>query len=173
MKFKIILFLIAFSSIVTVAQTKVGTINSDYIINIMPEAKTVVEMTQAYGAKLDSSFNVKLQDYKAKIEDYKAKEKEMGELLKKTTQKELMALDKDIQKYQKNGTALMQLKREELMRPLYKKLSDAITEVAKANGYTQILTTSGNEFAYIDEQFDITKLVITKLGIAIPKQTQE
>ncbi|QTE23426.1 OmpH family outer membrane protein [Polaribacter cellanae] len=173
MKFKITLFLIAFISISLNAQSKVGTVNSDYIINIMPEAKTVVTLSQAYATKLDSSFSIKVKDYKAKIADYKSKEKEMGELMKKTTQKELVALDQDIQKYQENGNKLMQLKRDELMRPLYKKLSNAIAEVAKANGYTQILTTSGNEFAYIDEKFDITELVIKKLGITVPKQTKE
>ncbi|QOD61241.1 OmpH family outer membrane protein [Polaribacter haliotis] len=173
MKFKFILFLIAFSSIVSVAQTKVGTINSEYIITIMPETKIAMKLSQDYGAKLDTSFTAKIEDYKAKIEDYKAKEKEMGELMKKTTQKELIALEQDIQKYKKNGTTLMQLKRDELMRPLYKKLSDVIAEVSKANGYTQVLTTSGNEFAFVDEKFDITELVVKKLGITVPKQTQE
>ena len=51
------------------------------------------------------------------------------------------------------------------MRPLYKKLSEVIAEVSKANGYTQILTTNGNQFGYIDERYDITKLVLEKLGI--------
>ena len=51
------------------------------------------------------------------------------------------------------------------MRPLYKILNNAINTVAKENGYTQILTTKGNQFAYIDEKFDVTKLVIAELGI--------
>jgi outer membrane protein len=54
------------------------------------------------------------------------------------------------------------------MRPLYSKLSIAIQEVAKENGYTQVLTISGNEFVYIDEKFDITSLVMDKLGIKAP-----
>ena len=54
------------------------------------------------------------------------------------------------------------------MRPLYTKLSDAIAIIAKAKGYTQILTLTGNEFAYIDNKFDITELVIKNLGIQIP-----
>ena len=63
---------------------------------------------------------------------------------------------------------MIQLKRNELLRPLYKKISDAITEIAKAEGYTQILTTSGNEFAYVDERFDITQKVMDKLGVKLP-----
>ncbi|MGY0407329.1 MAG: OmpH family outer membrane protein [Polaribacter sp.] len=169
MKSKILFLFIAFLSTMAIAQTKLGTIDSDYIINIMPESKTVIKLQQSYGAKLDSSFNSKVQDFKVKLDDYKEKEKTMGPLLKKTTQIELAGLEQDIKKYKKNGTMLVQLKRDELMRPLYKKLNIAIDAVAKANGYTQILTTKGNQFAYIDAKFDITDLVIKKLGITVPK----
>ena len=54
------------------------------------------------------------------------------------------------------------------MRPLYKKLRESIAEIAKADGYTQIITSSGNELAYIDDNFDITKKVMTKLGLKMP-----
>ena len=60
---------------------------------------------------------------------------------------------------------LMQLRRGEYMRPLYKKIADVVEQVAKENGYTQILTTTGNQFAYFDQKHDITKLVMEKMGI--------
>lgn len=130
-------------------------------------------MAQKYGTKLDSSFTVKVEDFRARLKDYQAKEKEMGDLEKKTVQKELASLEQDINQYQKNGNTLMGLKRDELMRPLYKKLSNVIAEVSKANGYTQILTTTGNQFAYLDPKFDITDLVIKKLGITVPEPTKQ
>jgi len=151
-----------------VAQTKVGTVDSKYILAYMPESKIVGEKTQAYGAKLDSSFNTRLTDYKTRLADYQKREKEMGALEKKAFVKELTTLEDDIKKYQNNGQKLIQLKQNELLRPLYSKLSDAIQAVAKENKYTQILTLSGNEFAYIDNKFDITNLVFNKLGIPIP-----
>ena len=83
--------------------------------------------------------------------------------------KELTELEQDIKQYQDNGNKLMQLKQNELMRPLYKKLNLAIKEIAKENGYTLILTTTVNQFAYIDQEFDITKLVIAKLNIKEPE----
>ena len=126
-------------------------------------------MSQSYGAKLDSSFTIKAKEYQARVKDFRDKEKEMGELMKKTLIKELTALDQDMKQYQNNGQKLMQLKQEELMRPLYKKLGDAIKSVSKENGYTHILTTSGNQFAYIDEKYDITELVMAKLGVKAPE----
>jgi len=172
MKLKITVLFIALISTLTIAQSKVGTIDSEYIIGLMPESKMVIALTEAYGAKLDSSFSIKVEDFKAKLEDYKLKEKDMGELEKKTIQKELSGLDQDIQNYQKTGNTLMGLRRDELMRPLYTKLSKAISIVSKENGYTQILTATGNEFAYVDAKFDITELVLTKLEVVIPEVKQ-
>ncbi|WP_175335408.1 OmpH family outer membrane protein [Polaribacter reichenbachii] len=169
MKLKITVLFIAFISTLSIAQTKTGTINSDYIINIMPEAKIVIKKTQEYGTKLDSSFSIKMKEFQDKVADYKEKEKEMGDLMKKTVLKELSGLEQNINQYQANGKKLMQLKQNELMRPLYKKLSDAIKVVVKENGYTHILTVAGNEFAYVDEKYDITKLVMAKLGVKEPE----
>lgn len=169
MKSKITILFIALISSISIAQTKTGTIDSDYIINIMPEAAIVIKLSQAYGAKLDSSFSIKMQDYQARVADFREKEKEMGELMKKTLVKEITALEQDIKKYQDNGSKLMQLKQNELMRPLYKKLNEAIEAISKENGYTLILTTTGNQFAYIDQKHDITKLVVAKLGLKIPE----
>jgi outer membrane protein len=168
MKLKITILFIAFISTLSIAQTKVGTIDSDYIMGLMPEAKVVAARAEAYGAKLDSSFSIKVKSFQAKIEDFKKKEKEMGELMKKTLVKEISAEELDIKKYQSNGNKLIQLKQNELMRPLYNKLQEAINIVSKENNYTQILTITGNQFVYIDDKFDITKLVMDKLGIKEP-----
>lgn len=167
MKSKITILFIAFLSTFSIAQTKTGTIDNDYIINLMPEAKIVVERSQGYGAKLDSSFSIKMKDYQDRVADFRKKEKEMGALMKKTLIKELTALEQEIKQYQDNGQKLMQLKQNELMRPLYKKLKIAIDQVVKENGYTHILLKS-NQFAYIDEKYDITKLVMAKLGVKAP-----
>jgi outer membrane protein len=172
MKLKITIVFIAFISTISIAQTKVGTIDNDYIISIMPEAKTVISLTQAYGTKLDSSFTIKVNDFKVKVEDYELKEKEMGALEKKIIQQELSALEEDIKQYQKNGNTLMGLKKDELMRPLYNRLNTAIAAVSKEKGYTQVFTLAGNQFAYIDSAFDITDLVISNLGIIVPEAKQ-
>ena len=173
MKSKIICIAFALISSISIAQSKVGTVDSEYIISLMPETKVVSERSQNYGAKLDSSFTIKVETYKAKIEAFKKNEKTLGELAKQAEYKELAEMEADIKKYQQNGNQLMQLKQDELMRPLYTRLSNAITTVAKANKYTQVLTLTGNEFAYIDNDFDITELVLKSLGIAIPVETEK
>jgi len=169
MKSKIILLVVTFFSTVSIAQSKVGTIDSEYIISLMPEAKIVLEKSQAYGAKLDSSFSIKVEDFQVKLKDFQDNQATLSDLMKKTKSKELAEMETDIKKYQQNGSQLLKLKQNELMRPLYNKLSEAIRDVSKANKFTQVLTITGNQFAYIDDAFDITGLVMTKLGIKVPE----
>jgi outer membrane protein len=169
MKSKVILLLVAFLSTVSIAQTKVGTIDSEYIVSLMPETKIVLEKSQAYGAKLDSSFSIKVKDFQIKLKDFQDNQGTLSDLMKKTKNKELAEMEADIKKYQQNGSQLLKLRQNELMRPLYNKLSEAIREVSKTNKFTQVLTITGNQFAYIDEAFDITGLVMNKLGIKAPE----
>ena len=89
--------------------------------------------------------------------------------MKKTLIQEITIMEQEMKKFQDNGNKLMQLRQNELMRPLYDLLNSTIEAIAKENKYTQILTSTGNQFAYIDEKFDITQLVMDKLGVKEPE----
>jgi outer membrane protein len=150
-------------------QTKVGSIDSELIIGLMPETKKVLSMLGDYAQRLDSSYQIKVTEYQEKVAAFQKLGPEVSDNFKKVKVDEIAELEKGLQTSQSNGNKLIQLKRDELMRPLYKKLREVIAEISKANGYTQILTTTGNEFAYIDEKYDITKAVMDKLGLKIPE----
>lgn len=165
MKLKITFILALFFIGFTNAQTKVGTVDSELIISKMPQMKGVLQRVENYGKQLDSSFQIKATEYKTKVDSFKAEQELMTDDDKKSRVQEIQVLEQEMAKFRQNGTAMMQIQREQSLRPLYKKVSEVIAEVAKENGYTQILTTTGNEFGYLDERFDITKLVLDKLGI--------
>jgi outer membrane protein len=129
------------------------------------EVETVRKKSQSVGGNVIKAR----ENFIKKMETALEKEKEMGELMKKTLIKEITALEVDLKNYQNNGTKLMQLNQNELMRPLYKLINDSINAVAKENKYSQVLTSTGNQFVYIDDNFDITKLVIAKLGLTEPE----
>ena len=164
MKFKITFIALIFS-IGLIAQNKVGTVNSDLIIGKMPQMKQVLKRVDNYAKKLDSTFQIKFKGFQTKIDAYKKTEGTSTINQNKKKYNEIVALEQEMQKFRENGTKMMQLRRNEFMRPLYKKVSDVIAVIAKEKGYSQILTISGNQFAYIDEKHDITKLVLEKLGI--------
>lgn len=170
MKVKLILAAICLFSLTSVAQSKVGTINSELIIGLMPETKKVFSLIEDYGKRLDSSYQKKYKEYQTLVADFKEKQKDYTDNLKTLKIQEINQTEQDLKQSRANGNKLIQLKRDEVMRPLYTKLKKVIADISKAEGYTQILTVSGNEFAYIDEKYDITQKVMDKLGIKLPEE---
>lgn len=163
LKFTLLALTLTFFSIS--AQSKVGTVNSDLIIGKMPQMKQVLKRVDNYAKKLDSTFQIKFKGYQEKIDNYKKTQSTSTLDQNKKKYNEIVAIEQEMQKFRENGSKMMQLKRDGFMRPLYKKLSEVIEVIAKEKGYSQILTTNGNQFAYIDPNHDITKLVLEKLGI--------
>ncbi len=147
------------------AQTKVGTVDSELILSKMPQLKQVLKRINNYATKLDSINNSKVKDYDAKVKAYNSELETLTEAAKKIRVNEISILNNDINKFRQNGTKMMQIRREEFMRPLYNKIAETVAQIAKEKGYTQILTVKGNQFAYIDEKHDITKLVLAKLNL--------
>ncbi len=149
------------------AQTKVGTIDTDYVLAKMPEFKKVQEDLNAYGAKLQADLKLKTDDYQAKIKSYQEGVSQMTEPMKKLKQDEIIALENDITKFRQNASQLIPLEENRLLQPLYEKIGTALEEVAKAEGFTQVLTMNNSGLAYIDPKFDLTETVLTKLGIPL------
>ena len=85
--------------------------------------------------------------------------------MKKVKETELVRLENDIKQFRQNGVQLVQLKQQELLRPLYEKITKTIASISETNNYSQILNLGGVELAYYAESHDITKLVMDQLGL--------
>jgi len=151
------------------AQSKVGTIDVDYIISQMPELSSVQKQIEDYGNGLDSNLLKKLAEYQSAIDKYKTDEFSLTINQKKGRQDSIIAMENDIQKFQQNGNQLIVLKQEEYLKPLYEKIGIALEKIAKAEGYTQVLMRN-NDVVYIDNRFDLTLAVLKELGIEIKEE---
>lgn len=151
------------------AQTKVGSADIDFILSQMPELTRAQEQVSAYGKRLDTDLEVKMKAYNTTVEAYKTGETTFSEEIKKQKQTEIVGLETDIAKFRQNGTQLIGLKREEVLRPLYAKIGAALENVAKAGGYTQVLQ-AGNTLIFSDENYDLTDLILKDLGIEVTQE---
>lgn len=158
--------IIALMSTVTVfgQNSKVGTIDVDFILSKMPELNNVREGVETYGKSLDDELGLKLAKYDSLITGYQANETTYGDAIKKTKQEEIISLEGEMQQFRQNSVQLIQIKQNELMQPLYVKIGEALEVVAQEGGYTQVLT-SNSSVAYLDPAFDLTLAVMQKLGI--------
>jgi len=151
------------------AQTKVGTVDVDYIIGQMPDLTTVQTQVDEYGKGLDADLQKKLAAYQAAMKTYGEQEPTLTLNQKKTKQDSLIAMEQDIKKFQQNGNQLIMLKQEEVLKPLYEKVGIALEKVAQADGYTQVFTRN-SDVVFVDNRFDLTLAVLKELGIEIKEE---
>lgn len=80
-------------------------------------------------------------------------------------------LQENIQKFQQDAQTSLQKKQNDLMDPVFKKVGKAIEDVAKENGYSFIINPQimggGDVLLYSDEKFNISNLVLKKMGITV------
>ena len=165
MKKIIVLLFTAIISISLNAQSKTGTIDSEYILSQMPELAKVEEDLKTYNKKLEDELKVKVDNYQAKVKEYQEKVASFTDPMKKTKQEEIINMENEIAKFRQNGSQLVQIEQNRLLQPLYQKIGQALEEVAKAEKYTQVFTITTSGLAYVDPNYDLTKKVAAKLGI--------
>ena len=168
---KLLKFTFLFLCVTGFAQTKVGTIDVDFVVSKMPDLNGVQVQVKEYGDSLDADLQKKLAAYQGAIEAYKLAEAGLTINQKKTQQDSILTMESDIQKFQQNGNQLIVLKQEEYLKPLYEKIGIALEKVAKAGGYTQVFSRN-NDVVYVDNRFDLTLPVLTELGIEYKEEEE-
>jgi outer membrane protein len=165
------LIVVAFLVVMTISfaqaqtKTKLGYIDSNELLQIMPgrdSAKTVLE---GYAKELENQIRSMYTEYQTKEQEFIANEKNYTELIKNTKRKDLLDLQQRIQDFQESAQTELQAKEQELLMPIIDKAKKAIEEVAKENGYTYVFDSGAGMLLYFEKTDDILPLVKKKIGI--------
>ncbi len=162
----IILFAIPFLHIQ--AQSKVGTIDAEYILSQMPEIAGVDESLKSYNTELQTELQKTAKTYEELIADYQATNTTLTPEDKLAKENAIISIENDIQSFRQKASVLIQLRQNELTKPLYEKIDVAMKQVIAELKYTQIINASANSLAYSDPAYDITDAVLKKMGITVP-----
>jgi outer membrane protein len=171
---KLILFIVlAVGSFAAQAQTpaapvKIGYADVDYIFTQMPESKQIETELQSTQNQLKNQIDGKYQEFQKKFADYQANLNTMLDAVRVNTERELQQLQENLQRLQQDAQVTIENKRNQLMEPVFKKVGQAIEDVAKENGYTFILNQQIgglDVILYGDEKHDVSDLVLKKLGV--------
>lgn len=160
------LLLIAFST-VTQAQDKlkIGHINSNDLLLLMPERASAEKQLQDFAKTLETQMMSMGAEYEQKLTEYQTNAKIMADPVREAKEEELASLEKRIRDFQVKAQESISKKEAELMEPMIDKANEAIQAVAKENGYSYILDTSSGMILHFPETADILPLVKTKLGL--------
>ena len=170
----LLFFLLMVCAISTQAQTtataqKIGYADWEYIFSQMPEYKQIDNDLKAHGAQLENQLKAKYQEYETKLKTYQGMPATTPEAIRADKERELQGLQESIQKFQQDAQTSLQKKQSDLMEPVFSKVGKAIEEVAKIEGYSFIINPQliggGDVLLYNDEKYNISTLVLKKLGI--------
>lgn len=149
------------------AQTKIGYIKIDDMVAIMPETQKIDSLLERFQA---DSINPKYAQivalYQYKDSVYRDSLKTPA-VVRKQIEEELPSLIYQIQNWQQLVNQAMETKQNEYLAPIYRKVYDAIKQVAKEKGYTHVL--SKEALLVAPDGDDMIGLVAAKLKVPIPK----
>ena len=106
-------------SVFASAQTKVGTIDTDYILSQMPEMDEVDTSLQAYDQELQQDFQANVKQYDTLVKTYQANAESLAEEARKQSESEIIELENEIKQFRQRAQVMMQMRRNELTDPLY------------------------------------------------------
>ena len=167
----LIIVILAFGLNFAIAQ-KFGYIDSDFILNKMPEyAKAQSEIDQ-----LSASWQKEIEEMQKKVEglysSFQAEQVLLTEAMKQERLDEIKKKETELKDYQKKVCGfggLFFLKKQELIKPLQDKVFDAAGKVAKANRLAIIFDKAGElVMIYTDPRHDYTDFVLEELGLGDP-----
>ncbi|MEH6306080.1 OmpH family outer membrane protein [Olivibacter sp. CPCC 100613] len=154
------------------AQQKIGHVNSQEILLLMPEYKTANQALETFVGTKRTEIQQMDAERQKKITTFMDKQKTRSEANKEAVDKELQTLSTEIQQMEGRMGEVQQkaeqevgAKREEVFQPVFEKAEKAIQAVAKEKGYAYILDIAQQSVLYFEGGDDISAAVKTKLGI--------
>jgi outer membrane protein len=144
---------------------KMGHINSQELMSLMPESQTIRTELETYAKQLETQMQAMTTEYQSKLSDYQNNESTWSTLIKDSKAKEIGDLERRIQEFQQSAQQDLNVKEQSLIEPIIKKAQDAIDAVAKANGYSYVFDTSVGSVIVYPESDNILPLVKKHMGI--------
>lgn len=163
-----VLLLLAGMSVEAQAVLKLGHVNKQEILTLMPETDSAQKKLDKVAKDLQDQMEKMQVEFNKKYEDYMANASNWSELIRNTKETELQEMNQRIQNFQNVAQQDIQQQQAKLFKPILDKLNTAISDVAKEGKFTYIFDISQGSFVVFQsaDSQDITPLVKKKLGIA-------
>ncbi|MBI1802928.1 MAG: OmpH family outer membrane protein [Ignavibacteriae bacterium] len=149
------------------SQAKIGWVNSQAIMDRLPEAQDAQHQIDNIVAQWQSELAKMQNEWQKKYEEYDKKKLILTDQLRAQSEKELQDMDKKIADYRtkKFGqSGELFTKQNELMKPLQNKIFKVIQDIAKEDGYDYVFDKSGDILLlYTNDKYDLTSKVFERI----------
>ncbi len=167
MKPLVLVLLMAAAPSIAWTQSKIGHINSEAVMQALPEAVDAQKSLDALVAQWETELQKRQSEWKKRFDEYDKKKLILTDQARADAERELRDLDQGIiefrdKKFGQNGELFQ--KQEEIMKPIQNKLFQVLEDIAKEDEYDYVFDQSGDILLlYANEANDLTQQVLSRM----------
>ncbi|MGJ8591077.1 MAG: OmpH family outer membrane protein [Aquaticitalea sp.] len=148
----------------TQAQSKIAHINTNELIEAMPQMKTARTDLEKLGKTYEAEIQKMATEYQSKIKLYQSEVESKTPEENGKRAEEVQTIEQSIRQYQTQAQDDIQKKETELMKPIFEKAKAAIQKVAKAQGFQYVLDSTQGSGVLLADGKDLMADVKKELG---------
>ena len=161
---KIVLITIASLMALTAGAQKIGRVDFNELVMLMPEMDNARELIAAAQREAEETYSAMVEEYQGKAAQYQQKSASWTAAIKESKERELYEIQNRIQEFQQSITQELQQQQNQLMAPIREKANNSVKELAKAKGL-DVLLDSSQALYFSDDVLDLTSEARAALGI--------
>ena len=143
---------------------KIGHINSQEIMAIMPETKKMAHDLDSIQTMYENQLANMQEEFNKKLAEFQQQQASMSQGVREYRQQEIARMEQGIQEFYQTVQKELQTKQVELLQPIQNKLLEAINKVAAAQACTYVVDRVSVLYVGADAT-DLTPAVRAELGI--------
>lgn len=143
---------------------KFAVINTQQLMESMPEIKTINEQIEAANKKYQDEFSKLQEEMQKKYDEFQGLEETTPQTIKDRRMQEMQELDNKIQQFRQEALNDLQRQQQQLMAPVQEKVVKAIQAIGAEGGYTFVFENVMPLYTGTDVT-DITDTVKARLGV--------
>lgn len=154
-----------------VAQQDIAYINSDEVLEQLPEYASVQENLEQLEQEWRNEIEAQEEEVQNLVEEFQARELLYTPDERERQQERIREARREVERLRSDyfgPEGRLFQRQQELLRPLQERILEAVEEIAEAAGYDYVFDTAGEYlFMYASPQHDLTEDVILELGIEL------
>lgn len=152
----------------TFAQVRIAIIDTDYILNKVPEFQSAQNTLETLAVEWQQEIEKKFSDIEKLYKTYQSEAVLLPEDIKIKRQEEIIQKEKEVKDLQKKrfGTdGDLVKKRQELIKPIQDRLYNAIEEYSEDGNYGLVLDRANSSYImYVSPKMDKSDDILKKMG---------
>ncbi|HET6569169.1 MAG TPA: OmpH family outer membrane protein [Rhodothermales bacterium] len=157
------------------AQQKVGYVDSDYILDKLPEYATVQQQMDRQAQEWQATLDKRKKEVDEMFKDYQARELLFTNEERQQKRNAIMQAEDELEQqrmqyFGPEGQLFTQ--QQQLMKPIQERILTAVETIAKEGGYDYIFDKNGGMlFLYARDQYNLSDRVLQELGVDVDNLT--